>query len=85
MWLPKKKKINSKELAWTKKEEAQMKIAVPLTFSIKDTTTLAKQGKVGTRGFKTTRGTIDICKSVNWQQADSHFQQMSCIAVYILL
>lgn len=35
------------------------------TFSNKDTTMLAKHGKVGTRGFKVTRGAANTCKSTN--------------------
>jgi hypothetical protein len=37
----------------------------PITFSIKDTTMLAKHGKVGTRGFKAILGAANICKSTN--------------------
>lgn len=35
------------------------------TFSIKDTTILAKHGSVGTKGLKVIRGVANICKSTN--------------------
>jgi hypothetical protein len=40
-----------------------------LTLSIKDTTIFAKHGKVGTRGFKATRGAANICRSTNCKEA----------------
>jgi len=36
------------------------------TFSMRETYMLAKQGKLGTKGFKVMRGNRKACKSTTW-------------------